>query len=149
MTKSRGFSLLEILVVLLIVGLFSALSVAWLDAGPAPMHRALEQLAAETQAHAAQARHSGQVLGLRWNGRQPEFVHLQTDKAATRWVLAEPRSNAWPDTLKADWPASSEPKVVFTPSGVAAPVTLNWRWPDGQQRWQWFSDNRLNRVDLP
>lgn len=149
MTRSDGFSLLEILVVLLIVGLFSAMSVAWLDAGPAPMHRALDRLAADAQAQAAQARHSGQVLGLRWNGRQPEFVRLQTSKAATHWELAEPGLKTWPDNLKADWPASGEPKVVFTPTGVAAPVTLTWRWPEGQQRWQWFSDNRLSRVDLP
>ena len=152
MKRSQGFSLLEILVVLLVVGLFSAMSVAWLDTGPAPMQRALEQLAAETRAQAAQARHSGQVLGLRWNGREPEFVRLQagaTAREPARWVLDSPASTAWPQTLKADWPVSSEPKVVFTPTGLAAPVILNWRWPQGGQRWQWLGDNSLSRVDLP
>ncbi len=149
MKRSRGFSLLEILVVLLIVGLFSAMSVAWLDAGPAPLHRALDQLAAEARAQAAQARHSGQVRGLRWNGRQPEFVHLQFGKDQPRWVADEQTPKAWPDNLKADWPASSDPKVVFTPTGVALPVALNWRWPEGGQRWQWSSDDGLSRVDLP
>lgn len=149
MKRSRGFSLLEILVVLLIVGLFSAMSVAWLDAGPAPMHRALDQLAAETRAQAAQARHSGQVRGLRWNGRQPEFVRLQSGKDQPRWVADAQQSKAWPESLKADWPASSEPNVVFTPTGIALPVALNWHWPEGRQRWQWSSDNSLSRVDLP
>jgi general secretion pathway protein H len=147
--RSRGFSLLEILVVLLIVGLFSAMSVAWLDAGPAPMHRALDQLAAETRAQAAQARHSGQVRGLRWNGRQPEFVRLQSGKDQPRWVADAQPSKAWPESLKADWPVSSEPKVVFTPTGVAAPVVIDWHWPEGRQRWQWSGDNSLSRVDLP
>lgn len=47
MQRSRGFSLLEMLVVLLIVGLFSALGVAYLDAGQAPMRQALAQLASD------------------------------------------------------------------------------------------------------
>jgi general secretion pathway protein H len=150
--RSRGFSLLEILVVLLVVGLFSALSVAWLDTGPAPMQRALDELADQTRAHAALARHSGQVLGMRWNGHQPEFVRLQTDQSAkepARWVVDSSLSKSWPENLKADWPASGDPNVVFTPTGVAAPVVLNWRWPEGRQRWQWLSDNSLSRVDLP
>lgn len=149
MQRSRGFSLLEILVVLLVVGLFSAMSVAWLDTGPAPIQRALERLAAETRAQAAQARHSGQIVGMRWNGRQPEFVRWQADKASARWVPDASPTGWWPAELKADWPVSSEPIVVFTPTGLAAPVILNWHWPEGGQRWQWLSDNRLSRVDLP
>jgi general secretion pathway protein H len=148
MKSVQGFSLLEILVVLLIVGLFSAMSVAWLDSGPAPMNRALEQLAAEAQAQAARARHSGQVLGLRWNGREPEFVRLQSDKTATRWVRESSRSRVWPDELRADLPTSSEPVVVFTPAGVAQAAVMNWRWPTGLQRWQWRTDNSLSRVDV-
>lgn len=148
MRRSQGFSLLEILVVLLIVGLFSALSVAWLDAGPGSLQRALDQLAAEARAHADQARHSGQVSGLRWNGRHPEFVRLRTGGAAARWELEAPGIGDWPEALKADWPASSEPKLVFTPSGVASPAILDWRWAEGGERWQWLSDSRLSRAQL-
>ena len=133
---------------LLIVGLFSAMSVAWLDSGPAPMTRALEQLAAQAQAQAARARHSGQVLGLRWNGRAPEFVRLQNDKTATHWVRDSTRANSWPEELRADVPTSSEPMVVFTPAGIAEAAVINWCWPTGQQRWQWRTDNSLSRVDL-
>lgn len=149
MKGSRGFSLLELLVVLLIVGLFSAMSVAWLDAGPAPLERALEQLAADAHAHGDLARHSGQVSGLRWNGRQPEFVRLQTGGGAPRWVADTRVTRDWPETLQADWPASSEPKVVFTASGLASPATLDWHWADGRERWQWLSDGRLSRTQLP
>ncbi|MEN1834752.1 prepilin-type N-terminal cleavage/methylation domain-containing protein [Pseudomonas lijiangensis] len=149
MKVSRGFSLLEILVVLLIIGLFSALSVAWLDSGHAPMQQALEKLAAEARTQAAQARHSGQVSGMRWNGRQPEFVHLQRNQGQTRWVVDSRRLKPWPQGLLADWPVSDEPRVVFTPSGVAAAVNLNWQWPEGRQRWEWRTDNSLTQVRLP
>ena len=89
MKRARGFSLLEMLVVLLIVGLFSAMSVAWLDSGQAPIQQALQQLAAEARIQAAQARHSGQVLGLRWNGKQPEFVRLQPGADKPSWRVQE------------------------------------------------------------
>lgn len=149
MKFSQGFSLLEMLVVLLIIGLFSAMSVAWLDSGQAPIQQALQQLSVEARIRAAQARHSGQVLGLRWNGRQPEFVQLQQDRDQTRWVVDPTRLKPWPAQLAADWPVSTEPQVVFTPAGVARPVTLNWQWPEGQQRWEWHTDNSLVQVSLP
>ena len=149
MKCSQGFSLLEMLVVLLIVGLFSAMSVAWLDSGQAPIQQALQQLAAEARTHAAQARHSGQVLGLRWNGKQPEFVRLQQDKDIARWVVEPSRLKPWPALLGADWTVSTEPQVVFTPSGVARSAVLNWQWPEGQQRWEWRTDNSLTQVQMP
>lgn len=149
MKFSQGFSLLEMLVVLLIIGLFSAMSVAWLDSGQAPMQQALQQLAAEARIRAAQARHSGQVSGMRWNGRQPEFVQLQKDRDQTRWVVDPTRHKPWPAQLTADWSVSTEPQVLFTPAGVARPVTLNWQWPEGQQRWEWRTDNSLIQMMLP
>lgn len=149
MKRSQGFSLLEIMVVLLIVGLFSAMSVAWLDSGQAPMQQALQQLAVQVRSQAAQARHSGQVSGLRWNGRQPEFVRLQQDNNQSRWVVDASLSKPWPEQLMADWAVSPEPQVVFTPSGLLRPVTLTWQWPEGQQRWEWRTDNSLTLVKLP
>lgn len=149
MTDSRGFSLLEMLVVLLIVGLFSALSVAWLEGGPGAYQRALEELASEARVHAAQARHGGQLTGLRWSGRQPEFVRLQVENGQTFWRLEASRLTPWPAHLQADWPVSSVPQVIFTPSGVAQPTALNWRWPEGRQRWQWRTDNALEIAARP
>ncbi|KFE54337.1 type II secretion system minor pseudopilin GspH [Pseudomonas syringae] len=149
MKHAQGFSLLEILVVLLIVGLFSAMSVAWLDSGQAPIQQALQQLAAEARIQAAQARHSGQVLGLRWNGKQPEFVRLQQDKDNLRWRVEPTRLKPWPVQLSTDWPVSVEPQVVFTPTGVARSAVVNWQWPQGHQRWEWRGDNSLTQVNLP
>lgn len=144
MNGSRGFSLLELLVVLLIVGLLSGLSVAWLNAGRSAALQALDGLAAQVQLHAAQARHSGQLLGLRWNGRQPEFVRLEQQL----WVADPWRPVAWPTELRADWPAGTVPPVIFTPDGVVAP-RLKWQWSDGQQHWHWLSDGRLARAEVP
>lgn len=149
MRRSRGFSLLEMLVVLLIVGLFSALGVAFLDAGQAPMRQALAQLANEARSQAAQARHAGQLLGLRWNGRSPEFVRWQAGRGAPGWRVEPSRGAPWPAGLQPDWPVSSEPQVMFTPSGLARPVSLTWRWTEGRQRWQWQADNTLHIATLP
>ncbi len=102
MQRSRGFSLLEMLVVLLIVGLFTALGVAFLDTGQAPVRQALAQLANEARSQAAQARHAGQLLGLRWNGRQPEFVRWQTGRGLPSWQVAPSRSAPWPAGLQPD-----------------------------------------------
>lgn len=149
MPRCDGFSLLEMLVVLLIVGLFSALGVAALDAGQAPMRQALAQLANDARTQAAQARHGGQLLGLRWNGRQPEFVRWQVAQGRGAWRVEGARSTPWPAQLQPDWPRSAEPQVIFTPSGLARPVVLTWRWPEGSQRWQWRADNTLEIAIQP
>jgi general secretion pathway protein H len=149
MPRCHGFSLLEMLVVLLIVGLFSALGVAWLDAGQAPTRQALAQLANEARTQAALARHSGQLLGLRWNGRQPEFVRWQLERGWPSWQVEPSRAAPWPAGLKPDWPVSTEPQVMFTPSGLARPVSLTWRWAEGRQRWQWRADNTLQIATSP
>lgn len=149
MPRCAGFSLLEMLVVLLIVGLFSALGVASLDAGQAPMRQALAQLANDARTQAAQARHGGQLLGLRWNGRQPEFVRWQVAQGRGAWRVEGERSTPWPAQLQPDWPRSAEPQVIFTPSGLARPVALTWRWPEGSQRWQWRADNTLEIAIQP
>lgn len=149
MRRCDGFSLLEMLVVLLIVGLFSALGVASLDAGQAPMQQALAQLANEARTQAAVARHSGQLLGLRWNGRQPEFVRWQSDRGRPSWQVEPWRTAPWPVGLQPDWTVSAEPQVTFTPSGLARPVSLTWRWADGQQRWQWRADDTLHIATGP
>lgn len=145
MKRARGFSLLELLVVMLIIGLFSGLSVAWLNGGQTPAVQALEQLAARAQQHAALARHSGQLRGLRWSGKQPEFVRFEKQQ----WVAEPWRAEPWPAQVTANWPASRTPQVIFTPSGIAGAVNLEWQWAEGRQRWQWLSDNRLVRRDVP
>ena len=113
-SAQRGFSLLELLVVLFIAGLLTSLSVAWLDSGEAPAQQALERLAAASRAQAAEALHAGQIHGLRWNGQRPEFVRQVRDREGLRWQVEAVALGEWPALLRPDWPAAGEPRLVFT-----------------------------------
>ena len=55
----------------------------------------------------------------------------------------------WPAGLRPDWPAGSTPRVMFTPSGLARPVRLEWRWAEGRQRWHWRHAAGLQVVNVP
>ncbi|MFF5864812.1 type II secretion system minor pseudopilin GspH [Pseudomonas sp. NPDC012596] len=143
MRGQQGFSLLELLVVLAIAGLMTGLAVAWLDSGKASVDQALQRLAAHVQAQAALARHAGQLRGLRWTGQHPEFVRRERDG----WVVEAVSLGDWPKGLRPDWPASSQPRLLFTPQGWAQPGTVHWRWAEGSQQWAWGRDGQL-RVGL-
>lgn len=146
MPAQRGFTLLELLVVIAIAGLMTGLAVASLDTGKAPLQQALERLASAARTQAELALHSGQVRGLRWNGQRPEFVRLGE---GGQWRVEPVALGDWPTALRADWPASRTPRVIFTPSGLAEPALLNWRWAEGGQRWQWQRDTGLQIVTAP
>ena len=146
MPAQRGFTLLELLVVIAIAGLMTGLAVASLDSAKAPLQQALERLAANARAQAELALHGGQVRGLRWNGQQPEFVRLVE---AGQWRVEPVALGDWPAALRPNWPASTAPRVIFTPSGLAQPVALEWRWAEGRQRWHWRPDAGLQVVNVP
>jgi len=141
----RGFSLLELLVVLAIAGLMTGMAVAWLDSGKASVDQALQRLAAQTRSQAALARHAGQLRGLRWTGQRPEFVRREGDG----WVVEAGIPGEWPKGLRPDWPASAKPRVLFTPQGWAQPGSVLWRWADGSQRWAWGRDGQLRVERAP
>lgn len=143
--SQRGFSLLELLVVLAIAALMTSLAVAWLDSGKSSVEQALDRLAAATVAQADLARHAGQLRGLRWSGRHPEFVRRQGEQ----WVLETVVLGDWPKGLRPDWPASQAPAVVFTPDGWAYPGSVRWRWAQGARLWQWERNGHLRVSDLP
>ena len=145
MRGQRGFTLLELLVVLAIAGLMSALSVAWLDSGKASVDQALQRLAAETRTQAALARHAGQLRGLRWNGQRPEFVRRE----GAAWVVDSASLGSWPKGVRPDWPASPQPRLLFTPHGWAQAGSVRWHWHEGSQRWDWTRDGRLQVVVSP
>ncbi|NER62464.1 type II secretion system protein GspH, partial [Pseudomonas sp. MAFF212428] len=45
--------------------------------------------------------------------------------------------------------ASPAPRVIFTPSGLASPALLHWRWAEGAQRWQWQREAGLYITVVP
>ncbi|MDH4548503.1 MULTISPECIES: type II secretion system minor pseudopilin GspH [Pseudomonas] len=137
MQRQRGFSLIELLVVLAIAGLMTGLAVAGLGNGQASVEQALQRLAAEVRGQAVLARHAGQLRGLRWNGQRPEFVRRE----GNAWVVEAVPLGDWPKGLHPDWPASPQPRVLFTPHGWAQAGSVRWHWADGSQQWAW------NRAD--
>lgn len=145
MRRQRGFSLIELLVVLAIAGLMSGLAVVSLGSGQASVDQALQRLAAETRSQAALARHAGQLRGLRWNGQRPEFVRRE----GAAWAPEAVALGDWPEGLYPDWPASPQPQLLFTPHGWAQPGSVRWRWADGSQRWTWRRDGRLQIAVVP
>ena len=145
MRRQRGFSLIELLVVLAIAGLMTGLAVAGFGNSQASVDQALQRLASETRVQAALARHAGQLRGLRWNGQRPEFVRRECNG----WVVEAVALGDWPKGLRPDWPASPQPRMLFTPHGSAQPGTVRWRWADGSQQWAWSRDGRLQVVVAP
>ncbi|WP_410951316.1 type II secretion system minor pseudopilin GspH [Pseudomonas sp. S1(2024)] len=145
MRRQRGFSLIELLVVLAIAGLMTGLAVAGFGNSQASVDQALQRLASEARSQAALARHAGQLRGLRWNGQRPEFVRLE----GNGWVVEAVALGDWPKGLRPDWPASPQPRLLFTPHGWAQPGKVCWRWADGSQQWAWSRDGRLQVVVAP
>lgn len=141
----QGFSLLELMLVLALLGLMTALSVAWL--GPASsIGSALEQLAAQSRQLAQQAQLSGRILGLRWTGQHPQPVQLKLNEGRLVWTPLDSSTQGWadwPQELRPDRPAAQEPWVIFTPSGLAQPVQVRWSWPEGGERWHWHTSTRI------
>jgi len=149
MQRSRGFSLLELLVVLVIVGLLTSLSVAWLAPGPQPATQALQRLAQASRQQAAVARHEGRVVGLRWNGQTLEWLALDPAPGAVHWQRLDRQDDSWPRDLRPNWLASSEPQLVFTPWGVQRATPVTWSWPDGRAHWRWRASGALEQSVLP
>ena len=145
MRRQRGFSLIELLVVLAIAGLMTGLAVAGFGNSQASVDQALQRLASETRAQSALARHAGQLRGLRWNGERPEFVRRE----GNGWVVEAAALGDWPKGLRPDWPAGPQPRLLFTPHGWAQPGNVHWRWADGSQQWAWSRDGRLQVVVAP
>ncbi|MDD2110276.1 type II secretion system minor pseudopilin GspH [Pseudomonas asiatica] len=145
MRRQRGFSLIELLVVLAIAGLMTGLAVAGFGNSQASVDQALQRLASEIRAQAALARHTGQLRGLRWNGQRPEFVRRE----GNGWEVEAVALGDWPKGLRPDWPASPQPRLLFTPHGWAQPGNVRWRWADGSEQWAWSRDGRLQVVVAP
>ena len=147
--RERGFSLLELLVVLFIAGLLTSLAVAWLDGEQCAARQALARLAAAARSQAGLAVHAGQVQGLRWTGERPEFVRQVEGDSQPAWQVEPVALGDWPRELRPDWPASDEPRLVVSATGLVRSDALRWSWPGGVEVWRWDAQGRLQRTLQP
>ncbi|TLX61375.1 type II secretion system protein GspH [Stutzerimonas nosocomialis] len=147
--RAAGFSLLELLLVLLIVGLLTGLSVAWLARGETAVPDALGRLAQRAASLAEEARDSGRLLGLGWSNGAPALLRLHPNTGGTGWQAEPLGLGDWPEALQPRPAAEGRPWVVFTPTGVAGAALLDWSWPQGGERWQWAGDGQLRIGPQP
>ncbi|WP_407293791.1 prepilin-type N-terminal cleavage/methylation domain-containing protein [Stutzerimonas zhaodongensis] len=143
MSRAGGFTLLELMLVLLIAGLVTAMSVAWLARGETLAADALQRLAERASALELRARDTGQLIGLGWSSGGPARFESKLQDGSLRW-LATPLDKSWPEQVQPRHGKAGEPWVVFTPTGVARAMTVDWEWPDGHERWRWSSDGSLH-----
>jgi len=143
MSRAGGFTLLELLLVLLIAGLVTAMSVAWLARGETVAADALQRLAERASALDTRARDTGQLVGLGWSSGGPSRFEGKLKDGSLRW-LATPLDTSWPEELQPRSGKAGEPWVVFTPTGIANAATVDWQWPDGHERWRWSGDGSLH-----
>lgn len=128
----RGFTLLEVLVVLLVIGLASALLYPRLDPSPArALQRDAERLSTALESAARLAQWRGATLGV---SLEATGYHVwERDEANSRWVIASDEATAPgafdPRTRLSSvriggMPAVPGTMIVLRPSGRNEPVLV-------------------------
>ncbi|WP_446830080.1 type II secretion system minor pseudopilin GspH [Candidatus Foliamicus sp.] len=92
-SRTRGFTLIEILVVLALIGLLAGMAVLSLGASGSGVEREARRLAATLRLAVDESRLQGRVLGLRFDARGYSYHELLPIAAASR--SASPLGLAW------------------------------------------------------
>lgn len=143
---ARGFTLIEILVVLALIAVLTGLAVLSAGTAGSPVTREARRLAASLQLAADESRLQGRVLGLRFGKDGYSYFELAMEKpeddapAGYVWRLLGPGGafapRTWPASLQfelringrlvAPRPAErpSPPQVVLLPEGEFTPFSL-------------------------
>ena len=115
--RCRGFTLAEILVVLLVIGIAAGLAYAQLDRDPRQaLEREGRRFAGALEHAALLAQWKNETLGVSANGGAYRFWHRVSDSEGERWLAlsgsrrfstapAEPRPSpsAWPTFSRTAW----------------------------------------------
>ena len=118
--RQDGFTLLELMVVLLIVGLLTAVGVARLGGGSPAGQWRLESLASDFQLARDTARRSGRILGWQADAAGFRYLQLVGDARGPRWqplASADLPDGHWPAGLHLAEPASAQPRLIWWPNG--------------------------------
>ena len=140
---ARGFTLIEILVVIVILGIATVIATANLfQTDEEKLQQESEKLLAVLQVARDEAAFGGKVIAVTIAGNEIQF--LERDFAdPSRWsksTIEELKSRALTDTFSAQLrvgSASADAKdnhVAFLPIGVAAPFEFVLRGPAGTRR---------------
>lgn len=141
MTAQRGFTLLELMVVLVIMGLAASFSVAWLaGSGPQQAQEQLQQLESDWRLAADMAMGEQQIIGWQVTAQGYRFVTwsvIPDQPGQGHWIPLETRhlpQRHWhqPVDLKRT-PAMSTTQGTFERqnNGLSMAPWLIW-WPNGE-----------------
>ncbi|MDT3721847.1 GspH/FimT family pseudopilin [Pseudomonas oryzihabitans] len=138
-----GFTLLELMVVLLIVGLLTAVGVARLGGGSPAGQWRLESLATDFQLARDTARRSGRVLGWQADATGFRYLQLVADAQGPRWqplASADLPDGRWPSGLQLAEPVSAQPRLIWWPNGDTRPQRL--AFAEEERQWLLTVDAR-------
>lgn len=146
------------MLVLALIGMISALGLAWLGGDPGRLHEArLEQLAVRFARAGELARQRGWTVGWRFEGDGYRFMRLTPGATDSDWSTLEREgpgdSDDWPPDLRlltgdvreggvpVQQTVAPRPLRLWFPGGERLGHTLYWAWPGGQARLD--ADDRL------
>lgn len=148
--SQSGFTLLELMLVLALIGMISALGLAWLGGDPGRLYESrLQQLEVRFAQADTLARQRGWVVGWYFSAGAYRFMRLSPESGQLGWTDlgrdGPGNSKDWPqDLLLAQNTGRSinpfrgedlpEPQRIWMPGGERLGETLSWSWPNGQAR---------------
>jgi general secretion pathway protein H len=144
-----GFTLLELMVVLLVIGLMTGIGIALLGDSAGQRQRAtLDRLASEFRLAGETALRTGQVIGWYSTDGRYRYLRLRATPQGPRWSDLndeELRAGEWPADFVLAGPTAAAPQLVWLPNGESEGARLQFR---GEARTYVVSVSRLGLVSV-
>ena len=129
--RSRGFTLIEILVVLALIALLTGMAVLSTGVIGNPETREARRLAATLKLAVDESRLQGRVLGLRFDSRGYSYLELipgESDAGSGFEFVWNPIARRGALAAR-DWPASLRPELSINGRPAVASMSSNTRTP--------------------